>query len=469
MKLKQKTNRKLHPQKTLKPICMNDFVKYFFISLCVCTILSCEKKNVDTNESANVRLNKYVENTMKDYYYWVKEIQDRKPDNALSPENFLAEMKYMPEDKWTYWEKDPEVETKSAEPDVYETGMGYRVLFFENRSEYIGIVVYVYPNTPAAEAGLKRGDLIISNNGKTFTETSRMEILTASEINIETGEFIDAHTIGTREEKLHLTARRFEITPILVDTVFKIQDKNIGYLFYTAFDGNKTNSLTDLSTAIARQKAAGINEFILDLRYNPGGYDFLAQRLTSLLAPPNEVSKQSVLIYEKFNDNYLASELRFDASVLSDNPGLKRIYVITTQNTASASEVLISGLKPYMPVTVIGKKTAGKYVGGSTFIPEDDDLKKWNLYLITFAYTNANKESVRGGISPDVEQNEFINYMLPLGDTRETLLAKTLEQIFGTTDITVKSASQHLPLLPVGTSYEKVQQRFITTSDTYNP
>lgn len=448
---------------------MNHFVKYLFASLCICTIFSCEKKNIDKNEPTDVRLNNYMEEKMKDVYYWADEIRDRKPDNNLSPEKFLTEMIYTPEDRWTHLEEDPEVVTKSAEPDVYETGMGYRVLFFNNQPDYIGIVVYVYPNTPAAEAGLKRGDLIITNNGKALTQTSRMEVLTASEINIETGEFIDANTIGIRKEKLHLTARKFEITPILVDTVFEIQDKKIGYLFYTAFDGNKTSSLTDLNTAIAKQKAAGIDEFILDLRYNPGGYDFLVQRLTSLLAPRSEVSKQSVLIYEKFNDRYKSGELPLDASALPDNLNLKKIYVIATNNTASASEVLISGLKPYMSVSVIGQKTTGKYVGGSTFIPKDKDLKRWNLYLITFSYKNKNNESVRGGISPDVEQGEYINYMPPLGDTNDPLLAKTLEQIFGTSNIAVKSASRHLPLIPEETQYEKAQRRFITTPEICNP
>lgn len=448
---------------------MNHFVKYLFASLCICTIFSCEKKNIDKNEPTDVRLNNYMEEKMKDVYYWADEIRDRKPDNNLSPEKFLTEMIYTPEDRWTHLEEDPEVVTKSAEPDVYETGMGYRVLFFNNQPDYIGIVVYVYPNTPAAEAGLKRGDLIITNNGKALTQTSRMEVLTASEINIETGEFIDANTIGIRKEKLHLTARKFEITPILVDTVFEIQDKKIGYLFYTAFDGNKTSSLTDLNTAIAKQKAAGIDEFILDLRYNPGGYDFLVQRLTSLLAPRSEVSKKSILINEEFNSRHGTNNLRFDASALSDNLDLKKIYVIATNNTASASEVLISGLKPYMQVTVIGGKTHGKYVGGSSFIPKDADLKKWNLSLITFSYTNNKGESVKGGITPDVEQGEFVDYMPSLGDINDPLLARTLEQIFGTSVITVKSAGQHLPLISDETPYEKAQQRFIKVLENCNP
>lgn len=442
---------------------MNYLPKILCFIACTFILMSCEKKEAEKDVPQETRLNNFIKDKMKDVYYWADEIKNRNPQSDLSAEEFTKALVYSAEDKWTALLKEESSTTKS-DPDTYETGMGYQVLFLNNGANLLGIIVYVYPNTPADEAGIKRGDIIVMNNGNLITAQNRSEIFTAQEINIQLGNFISPDYIRVREEKIHLTARRFEITPILVNTVIETGNKKIGYLFYTQFDGNQTSSVEDLSTAIREQKTAGIDELILDLRYNPGGYDFLVKRLCSLLAPANVVRNKSVLIKEKYNSRYKSDELRFDPSVLDDNLDLPRLYVITTGNTASASEVLISGLSPYMEVIQVGTTTYGKYVGGSDFTPEDEDLKDWYLHLITFSYTNKDGKSVKGGILPTVEAWESADNLSELGNPEEPLLKATLDYILKTdTQSLLKSKANQPSLKWEGKLYDRKQYRFIKT------
>ncbi|MDR1415744.1 MAG: hypothetical protein LBI96_08035, partial [Odoribacteraceae bacterium] len=159
----------------------------------------------------------------------------------------------------------------------------------------------------------------------------------------------------------------------------------------------------------------------------------------SLIAPDAAVSQKDVLIYKTWNEEYQKiykneSAERFDDQVPSSaRLNLSRLWVLTSQNTASASEVIISGLQPHMNVYTIGDATTGKNTGGSVFSPDDDTEDK-GAYLITMSYENKNRASVAGGIPPyrGYSTNAVYQDASDLGNPSEPLLKIALEEISGT-------------------------------------
>ncbi|MBR6538466.1 MAG: peptidase S41, partial [Bacteroides sp.] len=176
-----------------------------------------------------------------------------------------------------------------------------------------------------------------------------------------------------------------------------------------------------------------VDEFILDLRYNNGGSLGCAQLLCNILAPASALD--GTMGYSEYNENYKPRErsITFDSQVLQtgSNLNLKRLYVLTTNMTASSSEIIINCLRPYMEVIVVGDKTEGKNVGSLAYSNEALQLI---MRPIVCKIYNANHESdYSDGFKADVSVKESSNLarFLPFGDTNELLLGTTLGLIGG--------------------------------------
>ncbi len=190
------------------------------------------------------------------------------------------------------------------------------------------------------------------------------------------------------------------------DSVYVYGNLKIGYAIYDQFDDN-----ADIRSFAVRMKKAKIDEMILDLRYNPGGYVSTCNELASFFVPTEHLGKLYQQQYynktitkekaEKYHNNgvdsvYLKSGHWYELWGLN----LKRLIVLSTKNTASSSEALVVGLRPYMDVIVIGTQTHGKDVGSYTIV---DNNYKYLLQPITFKYYNSKMESTpENGIVPDV-------------------------------------------------------------------
>lgn len=427
---------------------------YLILSFLMLNIfISCNKDKVNPDDNQDLtleeRMNKFTAQVMKDLYLWADKVNDENISIQQSPNDFFEAIKYK-EDNWSYLEENES--TTKASSEGTETSFGYRIQFYKLGDNIVmGMILFVYPNSPAAKSGLKRGDMIVKNNNEWLDENNYKNVITGSTAKLQTGILTQTQIIA-HNEVFDLQTSPIELEPILLDTVLQIDNSNkkIGYLVYTSFIDNESNSLSDLSRAIGRLKEAQIDEFILDLRYNSGGMSTAAGWLGSLLAPESAVRQNALLInkqwnvtyQEKYKNNPTALEQHFDSKALPDNLNLQKIYIFTGTNTASASEVVISGLRPYIPnIILIGEKTAGKYAGMSKVTPEKE-LQKWTLWPVTFTYTNANGENVQGGITPDYTIKEYTDYLPPFGDTDDPLLGKAIELITGhTVTTTVKSKS----------------------------
>lgn len=215
------------------------------------------------------------------------------------------------------------------------------------------------------------------------------------------------------------------------DSVYIFNNKKIGYAIYDQFDDN-----ADIRSFAVRMKNAKIDEMILDLRYNPGGYVSTCNELASFFVPMEHLGKLYQQQYynktitkekaEKYHNNgvdsvYLKSSSWYERWGLN----LKRLIVLSTQNTASSSEALVVGLRPYMSVIVIGTQTCGKDVGSYTIV---DNNYKYLLQPITFKYYNSRMESTpEEGLIPDVIVED--DKKIKRGNVDEALLKAALKYI----------------------------------------
>lgn len=215
------------------------------------------------------------------------------------------------------------------------------------------------------------------------------------------------------------------------DSVYTHNGKKIGYAIYDHFEES-----ADIRGLIIRMKKAEIDELILDIRYNPGGYVSTCCELASFIIPSKHHGKlyqqqyfNQVITQEKINANgghgadsvFLHSSDWYKTWCLE----LNRLIVLTTQNTASASEALIMGLRPYIEVITIGTQTCGKNVGSYTIASDD---YKYKLQPITFKYYNSEMQTVPDeGLIPDIIVEDDKKY--PRGEINEALLQTALKYI----------------------------------------
>ena len=328
-----------------------------------------------------------------------------------------------------------EEETKSvSESDSY----GFEFASYKNGNLYYAWVLYVLPGSPAAEAGLERGDWIIAVGSETPNVTNLSAFYSGGETTFLLADAVrkgNEVTFYKRKTISVAASRAVEDTPFLKDSVYTVGGKKVGYLVYNSFSSGPDDEST------------------IYLRYNQGGLVTCAQLMTSLLAPADALGKTFCIM--EHNEKQSKSDetllLRKNSEIGNANLDLKRIYVLTGSVTASASEAVINCLIPYLTrsnITIIGEKTIGKRVGSNTFGTKEK--YGWLLHPITLRIYNADHEAdYANGFEPDVKIEELVigNDLLPFGDTNERLLSEALSRISGLKSLPVHAESEGRILL----------------------
>ncbi|RXG15641.1 C-terminal processing protease CtpA/Prc [Leeuwenhoekiella aestuarii] len=340
-------------------------------------------------------------------------------------------------------------------------------------------VRYVLPNTSASESGILRGMLFNTINGERLTTTANAngtyslsarsrELLALDSFTIQTGTFDANDVFQPSETNFDLIQEEYIENPVFIAKTLDLEGKKIGYLMYNAY---RRNFDQELNAAFAQFQADGIEDLVLDLRYNGGGSVETAIDLTSMITGQFE---GQIVTQQQWNPEIQAAFEaedpeslidRFDSTISNGNAinnlNLTRLYVIGTGSTASASELTIIGLTPYIDVQTVGTTTVGKFQASITlydsdnFRKNDESLNLNHRYAIQpLVYTYSNKNGVVGppsGIIPDFELSEDLSNLGTLGDPDEPLLNLALNQILGKSLVSTKNSH--------GTVFEVIGER----------
>ncbi len=322
------------------------------------------------------------------------------------------------------------------------------------------------PGSPAQKAGILRGDIISKVNGQSLSISNYAALLfSGSTFTFGLAQLSNQSLVDTDITK-SVTATVFQQDPVLLDSVYSVGGRTIGYVVYNQFipgPNNSTSTIYDqeLDAIFAKFKAQGVNELVVDLRYNSGGYTSSSANLASLIGRGVDASK--IYFTEQWNSSitaYLRKEYgdeffnqRFITKSQNIGGNLSRVYVLTTDWTASASELIINGLRPYMTVATIGTTTVGKNVGSIT-VTDDSGEFAWGIQPIVFkSFNSLGQSDYSTGFVPSVEVEEPL-VLEALGDTREALLNEALFQITGATTARRGVAGGN-PLTSVGSSLQR--------------
>lgn len=294
-------------------------------------------------------------------------------------------------------------------------------------------VEHVYPSSPAANMGLKRGDIITHVNGSEIPMTYEIMSDMWESIYYNEGPSISLEGIcynpETGEEipfKRSLVTSEYEENPVAYSGVLHFDEetealvnpegsKKIGYLVYLSFDNQFDDKLIE---AVEQLAAEGITDLILDFRINSGGSVNSSITLGSMILPESYIGQtyatlvrnpKNTVISE--NDECLIVRNGFGDHVLKDLPNLnlEKIWVITSNNTASASEMLIKGFEGLdVEVNMVGKTTEGKNCGMDV-IRRTIDSYTYTYAPITFINQNAKGDSdYADGITPQINLSEYM-------------------------------------------------------------
>lgn len=404
-------------------------------------LFSCTSNNDDGApvfpEGSTESVNVWVQDSMRRYYYWADQMP-AKPDYHLPVKDFFKSL-LSSQDRFSFMvnTEDPSSYPRSIR-NMY--GFDYTVIQLTN-GEVVTVIKLVLKNSPAFNAGLERGMIITKINGKAITASNAESITSSMKeqtvIDLKVG-YWKNNTVA--DEKDITVYYGYSSEQPLLSRIFDKNGKKTGYLYIYDFPDGMTPALNQ---KFAEFKAAGVQDLILDLRYNYGGSVSSAAALCSLI--PSGISASSPFIIFKGNKNggevkrTFAQQIAYDPKSLDFNTlranalGLSKVHVLTSNSTASAAEIVINNLKPYLQVIQIGEVTLGKDMAG--FIVEDKRKPRkisWQIHPVIYKVFNANGTGEYSkGISPQTNVNEYIELPLrPLGDPDETLISSALTNVY---------------------------------------
>ena len=385
---------------------MNRFRLGFTVILAVAAVCftSCkkEKKESYIELSSQQQGMKYVQEIMKELYFW----------NEMAPyPNYLNytdiykffDASLVEKDRWS-WMTDGEsfLAEETGVYTSYGASLGQAVEYYKDYTVYVR---YVYKDSPFYKAGVTRGWAIEKINGVDVDYLIRNSTFN-TEFNKDNNTFTFRDTEGN-EKVINISKSSIQATSVLMAKVFDNSDYSwldqpVGYINYLSFN---QNMLKEVEAAVATVKQSGADHLILDLRYNGGGSTKASDLLASLIA--NSGCDGKVLVKRKHNSKYSAwDNEQSTISIIertAESLNLSEIYVITGKGTASASEVIINGLKPLMNIIQVGQTTYGKPNGMYVFqYPEKVTVPYYVFLPICFYSVNSlGQGDYDSGLTPD--------------------------------------------------------------------
>jgi C-terminal processing protease CtpA/Prc len=437
------------------PFIMKKFIAAVYILTIFLVTYSCKDPEPEPEPAPteNEIVIDWIWNVMTDIYLWADEVdQSHYPKDESDPETFFYSI-LNEKDRFSWIVDDYEELINSFNNISLSTGIAPYFVRLYDTDEVIVIVQYVSRDSPADLAGIKRGEIITDINGTTLTINNYIDLFYAENVELEFAEYTDGNFV-VNGKKISLTALVIEENPIIHHEIFSIDDSKIGYIVYTGFSSGEDNKWIDsLDNVFADFKSQGITDLIMDIRYNSGGRVSVATHIASVIGPVSVPGNKNVFVRYQWNEayqEYFTEKDGTDSENLvvffedapSVNLDLADAYFLTGSRSASASELIVIGLEPYMNVTQIGDTTYGKFYGSITIPDQEKPVRhNWALQPLVFKFANSiGYTDFNQGLVPDIYIVENILDMKQFGDTTDPILARALEEITGTSSIVTKSA-----------------------------
>jgi len=457
--------------------------KYVFLVLSATLIFTNCKKNDDdaggdeqmsaVKSVADYPVQDFMWLAMNTFYFWqadVADLDDSKINNEADyaeflsakadPEEFFFNICYKHRnivgddaavDRFSFLSENYEDLVQRFQGVSKSNGLDFNLYLFSNSDDIYGVVNYVANDSDASTTNIKRGDLFTGVNGQTLNRTNYLDLLFGDEdtyslnlAQISNGEVV------TNGATVSLTkVENFVESPILVSKVIEENGTKVGYLMYNSFIANFDEQL---NTVFGDFKAAGVNEVVLDFRYNGGGRVSSAVQIASSIFGDGS-NTDDVFLRPRFNSKLQAGNgdpTFFTSTTINGTAinalNLSKVYVITTESTASASELVINGLAPYVEVIQIGSTTRGKNEFSVTFVddPENNYFydadreneinpeNQWAIQPLLGRNENADGFSdYTSGLVPNNFLEEDIANLGVLGERSDPLLNLALDLING--------------------------------------
>jgi len=436
-----------------------------FLFLFAFSLQSCED-NDDVAQPADVQINSFIWKGLNEVYLWQADVPNLADNRFVSDEDFNKFLRNYskPEDlfedllnkpvskypngdaidRFSWIVDDYTVLEQELSGISKNNGVDFRLSrVASNSNDVIGYVRYIIPNSDASTKAIKRGDLFTSVNGTKLTVDNYQQLLINSDSYTLNLADYNGSTFVLNGKSVALTKTVLEENPIFINKVITSGSHKIGYLMYNGFYDEYDDKLNQ---AFGELKAQGATDFVLDLRYNGGGSIATSAKLASMITGQFDTQIFSKMTFNAKQMNGISAadleglNVRFVKNLNSLN--MSTVYVITTASTASASELIINGLKPYINVVQIGETTVGKNVGSFTVYDSEtlttkkgiNPNHKYAMQPLVLKITNsANFGDYTQGLQPTYQQNEqILNYGV-LGQSNEPLLALAISKITGAT------------------------------------
>jgi len=321
---------------------------------------------------------------MNTWYYWYSEMPVVNKTSFTEPYGLMDAMRYKPLDRWSFV---ADYDEFTAQMKGTFVGHGIRIGVDDSDEARIAMI---YSGSDLYKAGVRRGwiiksvnntdiaPLIISGNASAYNS-----VLGPGEQGI-TNIFVFGKPNGT-EVTISSTKSKFTINSVLHYDTLHLSSGITGHLVFESFIEPSSN---ELMTAFSFFKTNNVQDLILDLRYNTGGYLYVAQELASYITGNGPGSVQATFAKLSYNDQKQTENSIYTFRNTSLGLNLTRLIVITSRQTASASEAVMNGLKPFVDVIGIGDTTTGKPTGMNGW----DVGKKYWFWPVTFKIVNNNNE-----------------------------------------------------------------------------
>ena len=440
-------------------------VLLFSLAMAAVTFQSCE----DQDDHA-VPVNDFIWKGLNAYYLWQADVPNLADDrfanqaelnNFLeaysSPESLFESLLYRHDaagnkvDRFSVIFSDFHVLENALQGVAKSNGVEYGLSYVNSSDEgqanvpIFGYVKYIMPNSDASAKDIRRGDLFYAVNGVALTSGNYTTLLNNDTYNLNLATFIDG-VLTPNGRSVSLTRTEFSENPVNTVTTITRGSHTVGYLMYTGFYSNYD---AQLNAAFGELQSANVTDLVLDLRYNGGGSVRTATYLASMITGQfngrlfarQQWNAKLQAKYERENaaalQNLFTRQLTDGSAINSLR--LPRVYILTSGNTASASELVINCLKPYIEVIQIGTTTVGKNVGSVTLYDSPDFSAQgrngshtYAMQPIVIKTVNAdNFGDYTNGIEPSTTNilRETVSTLGTLGDPNEPLLAKALSII----------------------------------------